>query len=65
VLKPESPGDRAAILLDRLVFWQSDSQRRTYQVQMLVQGASPLTAAERVQALAFFQQARRELAGRI
>jgi hypothetical protein len=65
VLKPENPGNRGAILLDRLAFWQSPSQLRTYQVQLLVSGAASLTAAERQQALAFFEQARRELAQRV
>jgi exosortase/archaeosortase family protein len=65
VLEPENPGDRAVILRDRLMFWRSSSRRRTYQVQLLVPGAAPLTDAEREQARAFFQQVRRELAERV
>ena len=61
VLEPENPGDRAAIIRDRLAFWQSSSQRRTYQIQLFVPGTVPLTPAEREQALAFLRRVRSQL----
>jgi exosortase len=65
VLEPGQFGGQTGYLIERLRFWRRHMSYRTYQVQVLVQGGSPLTTAERDQAMAFFQQVRSQLIQRL
>jgi exosortase len=62
VLDPPGRGGLLGYVADRLTFWRT---RRTYQVQVFVEGATPLTASERDQAEAFFREARSRLVPRL
>jgi hypothetical protein len=62
VLDPPGRGGLLGYVAERLSFWRT---RRTYQVQVFVEGTTPLTAAERDQASAFFGEARARLVPRL
>jgi hypothetical protein len=62
VLGPPGRGGLAGYVAERLSFWRT---RRTYQVQVFVEGTAPLTAAEREQAESFFREARAQLVSRL
>jgi len=65
VLEPDNFGGRRGFLSEVVDFWRRKSRRRTYQLQLLAEGACPLTPAERSEALSFFHRVRSQLVERI
>ena len=65
VLEPDNFGGRRGFPSEVLDFWRRQSRQRTYQLQLLAEGAYPLTPAERAEALSFFQRVRSPLVERI